>query len=208
MPGLYAGGDYDLAGFSVGAVERDALLPRPDIGEGDVLLALASSGVHSNGFSLVRRIVSDAGLGVGRAGALRAGPSARRRATGTDAHLREGRRCRRSARPARSRRCAHITGGGLTENLPRVLPEGLAGAIDLDTFDLPPVFGWLAAQGDIANDEMLRTFNCGVGMVVVAAAEEEPMPWKRRFVRPERRSGALERWSTGAMTKRSAIAEA
>ena len=170
MPGLYAGGDYDLAGFSVGAVERDALLPRKDVGDGDVLLALASSGVHSNGFSLVRRIVSDQGLDWNASA-----PFAADRPLGA-ALLQPTRIYVKPllaaiAETGAVKALAHITGGGLTENLPRVLPAGIAADIDLSTFALPPVFSWLSDAGGMERAELLRTFNCGVGMVAVVDAD-------------------------------------
>ena len=168
MPGLYAGKDYDLAGFAVGAVERDALLPRTDIEAGDIVFGLRSSGLHSNGFSLVRQIVADAGLGVERSGAFRTGHFACRSAARPDSHLR-----RPDPRGAEAtdaiKALAHITGGGFPDNLPRVLPAGLGVALDLAAIPVPAVFRWLAATGNVAAAEMLRTFNCGIGMVVVAA---------------------------------------
>jgi phosphoribosylformylglycinamidine cyclo-ligase len=165
MPGMYARGDFDLAGFAVGALERGAHLPR-EVAEGDVLLGVASSGVHSNGFSLVRRVVERAGLawdapcpfGPGALGAALLEPT-RIYVAAARAALRAG----------GLHALAHITGGGLTENLPRVLPEGLGAAIDLEAWELPSVFGWLRAEGGIPEAEMLRTFNCGIGLVAVAA---------------------------------------
>ncbi len=171
MPGLYAGGDYDLAGFSVGAVERDGLLPRDDIAEGDVLLGLASSGVHSNGFSLVRKVVADARLGWDQPA-----PFAPDRPLGaallepTRIYVKSVLRAIRETGAVKA--LAHITGGGLTENLPRVLPAGVAADVDLSSFGLPPVFGWLSQTAGIVEAEMLRTFNCGVGMVIVVAQDQ------------------------------------
>jgi phosphoribosylformylglycinamidine cyclo-ligase len=167
MPGLYAPGDFDLAGFSVGAMERGAGLPS-GVEAGDVLLGLPSSGVHSNGYSLVRRVVADAGLGWDA-------PCPFGDDTLGAALLEPTRIYVRPALAAISaggvHALAHITGGGLTENLPRVLPEGLGAEIDLDAWDLPPVFGWLRAAAGIPDAEMLRTFNCGIGLVVVVAAD-------------------------------------
>jgi len=170
MPGLYAGRDYDLAGFAVGAAERGTLLPRVDIGPGDVILGLPSSGVHSNGFSLVRRIVADAGLGWHDAA-----PFAPDHDLG-DALLEP---TRIYVKPllaalratAGIKALAHITGGGFPDNIPRVLPETATAEIDLEAIAVPPVFGWLAATGRVAEPEMLRTFNCGIGMIAVVAAE-------------------------------------
>ncbi len=170
MPGLYAAGDFDLAGFAVGAMERGTALPR-GVAAGDRLLGLASSGVHSNGYSLVRRVVERAGLGWDAPA-----PFDTDRTLG--AALLAPTRIYVPAALAAIRAggvhgLAHITGGGLTENLPRVLPAGLGATVDLGAFPLPPVFGWLAEAGGIAEDEMLRTFNCGIGMVVVVAPEAE-----------------------------------
>lgn len=173
MPGLYAGADYDLAGFAVGAAERGRLLPRPGMQPGDVVLGLASSGVHSNGFSLVRRIVARTGLTWDAPA-----PFATHRSLAA-ALLEPTRIYVRSVLDALKRTdailaLAHITGGGFPDNLPRVLPEHLGIALDLDRLAPPKVFGWLAANGEIAETEMLRTFNCGIGMaVIVRRAEAE-----------------------------------
>jgi len=171
MPGLYAGGDYDLAGFSVGAVEREELLPRADLAENDILIGLAASGLHSNGFSLVRRVVSDAGLEWDAPAPFDAGGRlGEALLTPTRIYVKS---CLSAIRETGGvKALAHITGGGLTENLPRVLPAGLAAGIDLDAIAAPAVFGWLSRTAGIAEAEMLRTFNCGIGMVVVAAPEQ------------------------------------
>jgi phosphoribosylformylglycinamidine cyclo-ligase len=171
MPGMYPPGDFDLAGFAVGAMERGSALPA-GVAEGDVLLGLASDGVHSNGYSLVRRLVDHSGLGweadcpfdissdsVSLGAAL----------------LRPTRLYVRAAlaaiRAGGVHGLAHITGGGLSENLPRVLPDGMGARIDLDAWKLPGVFGWMAGVGGVAQGEMLKTFNCGIGMVLVCAPE-------------------------------------
>ena len=170
MPGLYKGGDYDLAGFSVGAAERGSLLPRGDIGPGDVLLGLASSGVHSNGFSLVRRVLAATNLGLGAPAPFAAGQSmAEALLTPTRIYVKP---LLAAHRAGLVKAAAHITGGGLPGNLPRVLPAGVLAALDARAFTVPPVFAWLARAGGIAADEMLRVFNCGVGMVVVVAADQ------------------------------------
>ena len=173
MPGLYAGRDYDLAGFAVGAAERGALLPRPDVAPGDLLLGLPSSGVHSNGFSLVRRIVADAGLGWTDPAPFVRG-SARDGADLADALLVPTRiyvkAILAALREPGIKALAHITGGGFPENIPRVLPPSCAAHVDLGAVAPPPVFGWLARQGRVAEREMLRTFNCGIGMVIVVEA--------------------------------------
>jgi phosphoribosylformylglycinamidine cyclo-ligase len=171
MPGLYAAGDYDLAGFAVGAVERDRLLPRKDIEAGDVILALPSSGVHANGFSLVRRVVQNAGLRWNDPA-----PFAREVTLGealltpTRIYVRQVLETIRGTGAVKA--LAHITGGGLTDNIPRVLPQHLAAEIDLAAFQLPPVFAWLMREARLPQDEMLRTFNCGIGMIVVVDSRD------------------------------------
>ncbi len=168
MPGLYSGDDYDLAGFAVGAAERGQLLPSGDLAEGDVLLALGSSGVHSNGFSLVRRIVADSGKAWGDEAPFSAGRSlGAALLVPTRIYVKPLLAAIRSTHGIKA--LAHITGGGLPENTPRVLPQAWAAEFDLAAVSVPPVFSWLARQGGIAHDEMLRTFNCGIGMVVVVA---------------------------------------
>ncbi|PHR22084.1 MAG: phosphoribosylformylglycinamidine cyclo-ligase [Hoeflea sp.] len=170
MPGMYRDGDYDLAGFAVGAAERGQLLPSGTLAEGDVLLGLASSGVHSNGYSLVRRIVEMSGLDY-------AAPAPFDASASLGAALLEPTRIYVKSLLALIRETgairalAHITGGGFPENLPRVLPEGLAAEIDLGAIQPPAVFSWLAQTGGVAAEEMLRTFNCGVGMIVIAAQD-------------------------------------
>lgn len=170
MPGMYASGDYDLAGFAVGAAERGRLLPRGDLAEGDVLLGLASTGVHSNGFSLVRRIVERSGLGWADPAPF-AGDTSLGAALMTPTRIYVKSLLEALAAGPGVKALAHITGGGLPENLPRVLPEGLAARIDLAAISVPPVFQWLARTGGVAEAEMLRTFNCGIGMVVAVAAD-------------------------------------
>jgi phosphoribosylformylglycinamidine cyclo-ligase len=171
MPGLYADGDYDLAGFAVGGVERDALLPRGHLATGDVILALRSSGVHANGFSLVRRVVEQAGLCWSDPAPFAAGQTlGAALLTPTRIYVRQLLETIRTTGAVKA--LAHITGGGLTENIPRVLPETLAAEIELSSFALPPVFGWLKDQAGLDDAEMLRTFNCGVGMVMVVASAD------------------------------------
>lgn len=171
MPGMYAAGDYDLAGFSVGAVERGEILPRKDVGEGDVLLALASSGVHSNGYSMVRKIVELSGLEWSAPAPFADGKTlGEALMEPTRIYVKPLLAALKASGGIKA--LAHITGGGLPENLPRVLPEGCSARIDLSTISVPPVFGWLAAKGGVAQSEMLRTFNCGAGMVVVVEAGE------------------------------------
>jgi phosphoribosylformylglycinamidine cyclo-ligase len=166
MPGMYGKGDYDLAGFAVGAAERGALLPA-GVAPGDTLLGLASSGVHSNGFSLVRRIVEAGNAGWAAPAPFAAG------ATLGEALLAPTRIYVKPLlalhRAGLLKAAAHITGGGLPGNLPRVLPAGTQAVIDAASWTLPPVFAWLARAGSVAGEEMLRVFNCGIGMVVVTA---------------------------------------
>ncbi len=164
MPGMYAAGDYDLAGFAVGAVERDALLPR-DVAPGNTLLGLASSGVHSNGFSLVRRIVAESGLPWEAPAPFAPGETLGAALLApTRLYVRP---VLALARAGLLKAAAHITGGGLPGNLPRVLPAGVVAALDPDGWQPPAVFGWLARSGGVATGEMLRVFNCGIGMVLV-----------------------------------------
>ena len=170
MPGMYAGGDYDLAGFAVGAAERGQLLPAGDIAEGDVILGLASSGVHSNGYSLVRKIVSLSGLAWDAPAPFGEGTLADVLMTPTRIYVKPLLKAIRET--GKLKALAHITGGGFPENIPRVLPKHLAAEIDLSAIQAPAVFSWLAKTGGVAANEMLRTFNCGVGMIVVVAAED------------------------------------
>lgn len=170
MPGMYADGDYDLAGFSVGAVERDAMLPRTDITVGDVVLGLASSGVHSNGYSLVRKVVEAAGLNYQSAAPFASGQTlAEALLAPTRIYVKSTLAAIRQSGAVKA--LAHITGGGLLENIPRVLPANLGVALDAKSWSMPPVFGWLQQQGRIESHEMHRTFNCGIGMVLVVSAE-------------------------------------
>ena len=174
MPGMYAAGDYDLAGFAVGAVEREQLLTGEYIAPGDVLLGLASTGVHANGFSLVRRLAADKRWRLDRPALFDADrllidwlmAPTRIYVASLLPLLRAG----------RIKGLAHITGGGLLENVPRVLPEGCHAAVDADAWEQPRLMAWLQAQGAIEPEEMARTFNCGIGMVVVVSpAEAEPV---------------------------------
>ncbi len=167
MPGMYHGGDFDLAGFAVGAMERGTELPA-GVAAGDVLLGLASSGVHSNGYSLVRRIVEKSGLGWVDAAPFAREPLGAALLTPTRLYVAAA---LAAIRAGGVHAIAHITGGGLTENLPRVLPDDLGATIDLGSWAVPPVFGWLADQGGMTQAEMLKTFNAGVGMVLVVAAD-------------------------------------
>jgi len=169
MPGLYREGDYDLAGFAVGAAERDKLLPRDDLAPGDTLIAIASSGAHANGFSLIRKIVNDSGLGWEDPAPfdknLTLGEAL---LTPTRIYVKPMLDAIRETGAIKA--LAHITGGGLTDNLPRVLPDHLGARIDLASLAVPPVFRWIAEAGKVEAGEMLRTFNMGAGMVAVVEA--------------------------------------
>ena len=167
MPGMYAGGDFDLAGFAVGAMERGAALPA-GVAEGDVLLGIESDGIHSNGYSLVRRIVEASDLGWDDPAPFSPHPLGEALLRPTRLYVRPA---LAAIRAGGVHALAHVTGGGLTENLPRVLPDGLGAEIDLRVWDLPPVFRWLAETGGVAEDEMLRAFNCGIGMIAVVAED-------------------------------------
>ncbi len=167
MPGMYPAGDFDLAGFAVGAMERGSDLPA-GVAEGDVLLGLASDGVHSNGYSLVRKLVEVSGLGWDADCPWTEGSLGAALLTPTRLYVTQA---LAAVKAGGVHALAHITGGGLTENLPRVLPEGMGAEIDLAAWDLPPVFKWLAQTGDMAEAELLKTFNCGIGMIVVVAED-------------------------------------
>ncbi|MCF6271683.1 MAG: phosphoribosylformylglycinamidine cyclo-ligase [Rhodobacteraceae bacterium] len=168
MPGMYAKGDFDLAGFSVGAMERGNSLPN-GVQEGDILLGLASSGVHSNGYSLVRKIVEQSGLGWEAPSPFGEGTLGRALLAPTCLYVRSGLAAHRAGG---LHALAHITGGGLTENLPRALPKGLGAAVDLGAWSMPPVLAWLRDQAGLSQTEMLKTFNCGMGMVAIVQANE------------------------------------
>jgi phosphoribosylformylglycinamidine cyclo-ligase len=167
MPGMYHGGDFDLAGFSVGAMERGTDLPQ-GVSEGDVLLGLASDGVHSNGYSFVRKVVALSGLGWDAPCPFAEGSLGEVLLTPTRLYVKPA---LAALRAGGVHGLAHITGGGLTENLPRVLPEGLGARIDLSAWALPPVFRWLAETSGMEEAELLKTFNCGIGMIAVVAAD-------------------------------------
>ncbi len=177
MPGMYGDGDYDLAGFCVGAVERGDVITGDKVAIGDVIIAIQSDGVHSNGFSLVRRVVKAAGIGFDDPAPFQPGTSlGEALLTPTRMYVKP---CLVAIRAGGGQGAAHggvhalahITGGGLPENLPRVLPDGTAARIDATRWHAPAVFGWLKRAGNIATPEMYRTFNCGIGMVCVVAAE-------------------------------------
>jgi phosphoribosylformylglycinamidine cyclo-ligase len=167
MPGMYHGGDFDLAGFAVGAMERGGDLPKGVVA-GDVLLGLGSDGVHSNGYSLVRRVVERAGLSWDDQAPFAVRSVGEALLTPTRLYVKSA---LAAVRAGGVHALAHITGGGLTENLPRVLPDDLGATIDLDAWALPPVFRWLADTAGLSQAELLKTFNCGIGMIAVVAAD-------------------------------------
>jgi phosphoribosylformylglycinamidine cyclo-ligase len=167
MPGMYPAGDFDLAGFAVGAMERGAALPE-GVAEGDVLLGLASDGVHSNGYSLVRKLVEVSDLDWEADCPWAEGSLGEVLLTPTRLYVKQA---LAAVQAGGVHALAHITGGGLTENLPRVLPEGMGAEIDLNAWDLPPVFDWMRKVGGIEEREMLKTFNCGIGMIAVVAED-------------------------------------
>ena len=169
MPGVYHGDDYDLAGFAVGAAERGSILPRNDVRAGDVVLGIASSGVHSNGYSLVRKVVAKSKLKWSATA-----PFDKKKKLGaavltpTRIYVKS---CLAAIRGTKAvKALAHITGGGFPDNIPRVLPKNVGARIDISRIPVPPVFQWLAQTGGIAEKEMLRTFNCGIGMIAVVEA--------------------------------------
>jgi phosphoribosylformylglycinamidine cyclo-ligase len=168
MPGLYHGSDYDLAGFAVGAAERGGLLPRPDIAVGDLLIGVFSSGVHSNGYSLVRKVVQRSGLKWDAPAPFAADQTLGEAVlTPTRIYVKS---CLAAIRQTGAvKALCHLTGGGFPDNIPRVLPDGLGARIDLTKIPVLPIFKWLAREGGIAQNEMLRTFNCGIGMIAVVA---------------------------------------
>ena len=167
MPGMYHKGDFDLAGFAVGAMERGQDLPK-GVRPGDVLLGLASNGVHSNGYSFVRKVVELSGLGWDAPSPFSDGTLGEALLTPTRLYVRQA---LAAIRAGGVHGLAHITGGGLTENPPRVLPDGLACEIDLGAWQLPPVFRWLATTANMSEPELLKTFNCGIGMILVVAED-------------------------------------
>ncbi len=166
MPGMYHKGDFDLAGFAVGAMERGSDLPA-GVAQGDVLLGLASNGVHSNGYSFVRKVVEMSGLTWSDAAPFADTSLGEALLAPTRLYVTQA---LAAVRAGGVHALAHITGGGLTENLPRVLPEGMGATIDLSSWDLPPVFRWLAETSGMAEAELLKTFNSGIGMVVAVDA--------------------------------------
>jgi len=166
MPGMYHGGDFDLAGFAIGAMERGQDLPR-GVAEGDILLGLASDGVHSNGYSLVRRTVAAAGLSWDDPAPFAPGPLGAALLTPTRLYVRPA---LHAIRAGGVHGIAHITGGGITDNLPRMFPDGIGATVDLSAWRLPPVFRWLADIAGLPQAELLRTYNAGIGMILCVDA--------------------------------------
>ena len=170
MPGMYAAGDYDLAGFSVGAAERRKILPRDDIAAGDIILGLTSNGIHSNGFSLVRKLVAQENLAWDAPSPAHDSKTlAEELLTPTRIYVKPVLQALRANAPIKG--LVHMTGGGFQENLPRVLPDDLSAHIDLSAWHMPKIFQWLQKAGNIETAEMLRTFNCGIGMSLIVAPD-------------------------------------
>ncbi|WP_159356535.1 phosphoribosylformylglycinamidine cyclo-ligase [Methylovorus glucosotrophus] len=167
MPGMYPAGEYDLAGFAVGAVDKEAIIDGTTIAAGDVVLGLASSGAHSNGYSLIRKLIEKSGIDMDSD--FHGKPFRDVVMAPTRIYVKSLLKLL-AAMPVKG--MAHITGGGITENIPRVLPAGLTAEVRRDSWTLPPLFQWLQAQGNVADDEMYRTFNCGIGMVVIVSAAQ------------------------------------
>ncbi|MEE1554827.1 MAG: phosphoribosylformylglycinamidine cyclo-ligase, partial [Alphaproteobacteria bacterium] len=170
MPGMYSDGDYDLAGFSIGAVERDKILQADTIEPGDILLGLASSGLHANGFSLIRRLIKDMGHDYGAPAPFSPDETlAEVLLHPTKIYVPS---CLAAIRADLVKGLSHITGGGLIENPPRILPGNTLARIDGGAWPVPPLFKWLAKSGGVETMEMARTFNCGIGMIAIVAASD------------------------------------
>ncbi|MGB0865519.1 MAG: phosphoribosylformylglycinamidine cyclo-ligase, partial [Granulosicoccaceae bacterium] len=167
MPGMYEAGDYDLAGFCVGVVEHDKIIQPDTVAEGDVLIGMASSGPHSNGYSLIRKVLEISGASLDQD--LDGKPLADHLLAPTRIYVKS---VLSLIEQHTVHALAHITGGGLTENLPRVLPKGLAARIDTSSWQMPAIFDWLAREGNINPADMRLTFNCGVGMVACVPADQ------------------------------------
>jgi len=171
MPGMYPAGEYDLAGFAVGAVEKEAIIDGSSICEGDVVLGLASSGAHSNGYSLIRKLIECSGVSMDSDADGLFGGKALRDVVMAPTRI-YVKPLLKLMQALSVKGLAHITGGGLTENIPRVLPQGLTAEIKKGSWQMPALFTWLQAQGNVTDDEMFRTFNCGIGMVVIVSAQD------------------------------------
>jgi phosphoribosylformylglycinamidine cyclo-ligase len=192
MPGMYPSGEYDLAGFAVGVVEKSRILDGKEIAAGDALLGLASSGPHSNGYSLIRKIIAMGGTDL--AEKVQGRPLAEAVLEPTRIYVKPVLRLLKSIKV---KGLAHITGGGLTGNVPRILPGRLAARIERSAWKLPPLFGLLQARGNIADDELFRVFNCGIGMVAVVRAADAAKGLKLL------RSSGVPAWRIGTVVRRS-----
>ena len=172
MPGMYQDEDYDLAGFCVGVVEESEVITGENVAEGDVLIGIASSGAHSNGYSLIRKVIEVSGVDIANSDETLDGqPIADALMAPTKIYVKSIQALQKALGNSKLHAMSHITGGGFTENLPRVLPENLAAKIDTQSWEMPELFNWLQKHGNIEQSEMYRTFNCGVGFVVVVPAE-------------------------------------
>lgn len=196
MPSLYTAGKYDLAGYCVGVVEYENILPKIDtIRADDLIIALPSSGVHSNGYSLIHKIMKDNSISF-----KNTAPFSENGLTFGHEFLTPTKLYVRALLPLLRKKCvkglAHITGGGMIDNIPRILPENLAADIDASLIDIPNVFGWLRAHGNLSDTEMLKTFNCGVGMIVIVP--ENDMQWKCLIEHGARKIGSLKQRKSGA----------
>ncbi len=199
LPGLYADGDYDIAGFAVGAVERDQVITGEKVSEGDVVIGLASNGVHSNGYSLVRKIVEKSGASFAKPAPFDKNRSlAEALLEPTKLYVKP---LLALCKEVEVHAMAHITGGGLLENIPRVVPQNLGVTIDVRSFPMPPVFPWLAREGGVDATSMIRTFNCGIGMVAIVKEAEAPR------AQDILRGHKVDSYVIGAVEKREARAE-
>ena len=193
MPGMYHNGQYDLAGFVVGIAEKDKLITGDNIKVGDKIIGIASSGVHANGYSLVRKIITDTQVSLSESFEETSLGTTLLRPTKIYVQLIKSLMAKYTLKGM-----AHITGGGITENLPRILPADCCAEIDLTAWDMPAIFKWLAAKGKLPQADMLRTFNCGLGMMLVVSAEDEAQVLK------EIQSLQSVAWSVGKITQRPA----
>ncbi|MDO5769070.1 MAG: phosphoribosylformylglycinamidine cyclo-ligase [Psychrobacter sp.] len=197
MPGMYQDDDYDLAGFCVGVVEESEVITGANVAEGDALIAVASSGAHSNGYSLIRKVIEVSGADINTSDIqLDNQPIADALMAPTKIYVKAIKALQNKIGNANLHAMSHITGGGLTENLPRVLPEGLTAQIDTQSWQLPELFHWLQQQGNIEQSEMYRTFNCGVGFVIVVPADQASLTIETLIVAGE------HAWQLGKMVSR------
>ena len=201
MPGMYQDDDYDLAGFCVGVVEESEVVTGDNVTEGDVLIALASSGAHSNGYSLVRKVIEVSGVDVATSDEQLDGqPIQDALMAPTRIYVKAIKALQDTLGSSALHAMSHITGGGLTDNLPRVLPDDLAASIDTSSWQFSELFTWLQTQGNIEQSEMYRTFNCGVGFVIVVPKDKAEATIKTLTDAGE------NAWQLGEMVKREADA--